>query len=159
MSITVQNARYNPDGDHFIVADAEMDDNGNVVLHVFLTCTQKFVGFTAGIMLTYADAAGNKLGQSQMFTLPCGNAPLFSAAHASATFTDKAPAGTVRLIVTETAQVSDLLQAILNDVKVAIEAVGGVVELIAIFAGGALAGKGSNTEGDGVGVEAMVQHH
>ncbi|WP_018331995.1 hypothetical protein [Actinomycetospora chiangmaiensis] len=156
MSITVANARYNPDGDHFIVADAEVGDDLQVVCHVFLTCTHKIVGFTAALTLTYADKDGNKLGQSQQWTGHCSQAPIIGAAHASATITDKAPAGTVRVVVTETATVDNLFDTILGDVAEALKVVETVIEILSIFSGGALAGKGSNTQGEVAGVPELV---
>jgi hypothetical protein len=103
MSITVPPVHFNPQDGHYIVVYAEMADNGNVGCHVDLTCTHKIVAFTAAVTLTYFDGNGQQFGASKPFTLACGPAPLFSAAHTSGDFTDTAPKGTQRIMVAQVA--------------------------------------------------------
>jgi hypothetical protein len=122
MSITVPPVHFNPQNNHYIVVNAEMADNYNVGCHVDLTCTDKIVAFTTGVTLTYFDGNGQKLGTSKPSTLACGPAPLFNAAHASGDFTDNAPNGTQRIMVTQVAanDFGPIIQTII-DIATAIE--------------------------------------
>lgn len=126
MSIQVTPVHFNPQAGHYIVVDAEMDDSLNVTCHVNLTCTHKIVAFTAAVTLIYFAGNGQQLGSSkggQPFTLACGPAPLIGAAHTSGTFSDNAPAGTARIMVTQAAAndwgpiigtLVDLVQAVIK---------------------------------------------
>ena len=130
MSIQITPVHFNPQVGHYIVVDAEMDNGLNVTCHVSLTCTDKVVAFTTGVTLTYFDDGGQQLGSSkggQPFTLACGPAPLIGAAHTSGTFSDRAPANTARIMVTQAAanDWGPIIGTIVDIVQTVIKALGG----------------------------------
>ncbi|WP_125591947.1 hypothetical protein [Amycolatopsis balhimycina] len=97
-------AHAHPVDGAWMVTSAQLADNRGVTCTVSLTATYKFASFTAVAWLEYLDAGGGLLGRSQQWQRDCGPAPLFGAAHASGTFSETAPEGTVGFRIVQTAE-------------------------------------------------------
>ena len=74
---------------HYMVTTAELDLESRAVSFTeHITCTNKFAGFTGGVLLTYIDDDRRVVGSSGVQQNGIGQAPLIGAAHRTISWND-----------------------------------------------------------------------
>lgn len=82
----------------YIAADAEYNARTRqATFHVAETCTNKILGFTAGVQLFYYNSAGQLIGTTGTIDYGIDRAPLIGANHRYETWSGTAPEGTAAI--------------------------------------------------------------
>jgi hypothetical protein len=87
---------------HYMVTTAEFDPASRVVTFTeVMTCTNKFSGFTGGVLLSYLDSNNKVIGNSGVQQNGLGQAPLIGASHRPISWNGLAPEGTDGMLLAQ----------------------------------------------------------